>query len=89
MLAARDLATRNRLIAEHLGKLEKRLADAQAAVASLKSLLGAAGRPHRGQLRVVPATRAIGIHATVTRAELLAWWHGAKAELEAVVSPGR
>src|ERR1700722_14104801 len=86
VLAARDLATRNRIIAEHLGTLEKRLADAQAAVASLQGLLGAQTGPIAVELRVVPVTRALGIHATVTRAELLAWWRGAIGELEAVVS---
>ena len=29
-------------------------------------------------------TVALGIHATVTRAELVAWWRGAIGELEAV-----
>ncbi len=87
VLAARDLPTRNQLIAEHLSTLEKRLADAQAAVASLRGLLGAEAGPIAVELRVVPATRALAIHATVARAELLAWWRGAIAELEAVVSP--
>jgi DNA-binding transcriptional MerR regulator len=86
VLAAPDLTTRNRLIAEHLDTLEKRLADAQAAVASLKGLLGAQAGPIAVELRVVPATRALGIHATVTRADLVAWWHGAVGELEAVVA---
>jgi DNA-binding transcriptional MerR regulator len=85
VLAAQDLATRNRLIAEHLATLEKRLAEAQAAVASLKGLLGAQPAPLAVELRVVPATRALGIQATVTRADLLAWWRGAIGELEAVV----
>src|SRR5580698_9981833 len=39
VLAARDLPTRNRLISAHLSTLEKRLADAQAAVASVNGLL--------------------------------------------------
>src|SRR6185312_15136589 len=38
------------------------------------------------ELRLSPATRALAIQATVTRAELLAWWRGAIAELEALVS---
>jgi effector-binding domain-containing protein len=86
VLAARDLPTRNRLIAEHLSTLEKRLADAQAAVASLKGLLGAEAGPIAVELRLVPATRALAIQATVTRAELVAWWRGALAEVEAMVS---
>jgi DNA-binding transcriptional MerR regulator len=85
VLAAPDLAARSQILAEHLGALEKRLAAAQAAVESLKSLLGAQPSPISVEVRVVPATRALGIHATVTRAELLAWWRGAVGELEAVV----
>src|SRR5450432_1895968 len=78
VLAAPDMAARNRLIAEHLGTLEERLAQAQAAVLSLKNLLGAQGEgaPIAVEVRAVPATRAVGIHATVARAELLAWWRG-------------
>ncbi len=85
VLAAPDLEARNRLIADHLATLEKRLADAQAAVESLKNLLGAQAAPIAVELRAVPATRALGIQATVTRADLIAWWRGALGELEAVV----
>ena len=85
VLAARDPAARSRLIADHLDTLEKRLAEAQAAVASLKGLLGAEAGPFAVELRLVPATRAIAITATVAREELLPWWRGALGELEALV----
>lgn len=85
VLATRDLVARNRLIADHLDTLEKRLADTQAAVMSLKGLLGAQAGPIDVELRVVPATRALAITATVARADLLAWWRGAIGEIEALV----
>jgi DNA-binding transcriptional MerR regulator len=85
VLAAPDLATRNRLIADHLATLEKRLADAQTAVASLKSLLAPQSAPISVELRALPATRAVGIQANVARVDMLAWWRGAIGELEAVV----
>jgi effector-binding domain-containing protein len=85
VLAAPDLAARNRLIAEHLSTLEERLAETRAAAESLKNLLGAQGAPIAVEVRAVPATRAAGIHATVARAELVAWWRGALGELEAIV----
>jgi DNA-binding transcriptional MerR regulator/effector-binding domain-containing protein len=89
VLAAPDLAARNRLIAEHLGTLEKRLAEAQAAVESLKNLLGAQAPPIAVEIRAVAATRAVGIQASVARADLLPWWRGALGELEAVVDAQR
>jgi DNA-binding transcriptional MerR regulator len=85
VLAARDLGERNRLIAEHLTTLERRLAEAQAAVESLKNLLGAGPAPITVEVRAVPATRALGIHAMIARADLIPWWRGAMAEVEAVV----
>ncbi len=83
VLAAPDLATRNKLIAEHLGALESKLAQTQAAVATLRGLLQAEPAAIAVELRNVPATRALAIHAVVTRDELVAWWRGALGELEA------
>src|SRR3984957_12616330 len=83
VLAAPDLATRNRLIAEHLGSLESKLAQTQAAVATLRGLLEAEPATVAVELRSVPPIRALAIRAVVTRGEVLAWWRGALGELEA------
>ena len=83
VLAAPDLATRNKLIAEHLGSLESKLAQTQAAVATLRGLLEAEPATIAVELRSVPAIRALAIRAVVTRGELIAWWRGALGELEA------
>ena len=89
VLAAPDLATRNQLIAEHLGALEDKLAQTQAAVATLRGLLEAEPAPIAVELRAVPATRALAIHATVTRDEVVAWWRGALGELDATCDAQR
>jgi DNA-binding transcriptional MerR regulator/effector-binding domain-containing protein len=89
VLAASDLAVRNRLIAEHLERLEDRLAETRAVVASLKNLLEPRSTGIAVELRAVPATRAIAIHGEVTRTDLVAWWRGALGELEAVVNAQR
>jgi DNA-binding transcriptional MerR regulator len=83
VLGARDLKTRNKLIAAHLGALESKLTETQAAVATLRGLLQAEPAPIAVELRKVPATRALAIHAVVSRGELVAWWRGALGELEA------
>jgi effector-binding domain-containing protein len=83
VLAAPDLATRNQLIADHLDTLETKLAQTQAAVATLRGLLQADAAPIAVELRAVPATRALAIHAVVDRGEVAAWWRGALGELEA------
>jgi len=89
VLAAPDLAMRNRLIAEHLERLENRLAETRAAVASLKNLLEPPTAGLAVELRTVPAAPALVIRAMVTRADLFAWWHGALGELEAIVDAQR
>ena len=83
VLTAPDLATRNKLIAEHLSSLESKLQQTQAAVATLRGLLEAAPASIAVELRSVPSLRALAIRAVVTRSELIAWWRGALGELEA------
>lgn len=84
VLAAPGAAARNALIATHLDRLESELAQTRAAVESLRNLLqppAAAAIEHRTE----PRRPAIGITATVDRADLPAWWQGALAELHAAV----
>jgi DNA-binding transcriptional MerR regulator/effector-binding domain-containing protein len=85
VLAAADAPARNALIAAHLDRLETQLAQTRTAVDSLRSLLqppaDAPGIEHRS----VAATPAAVIGAVVDRADLVAWWQGAVAELQASV----
>ncbi len=84
VLAAPDVEHRNALIAAHLSRLEQGLAHTQAAVASLRDLLGPSTElsiQHRG----VPATPSAAISETVAVADLWLWLQGAMAELQATV----
>jgi len=85
VLAAPDAAARNALIAAHLGRLEAELAQTRAAVESLRNLLAPPGGTAAIEHRSVPAAAAAAIGAVVDRADLLAWWQGALAELLAAV----
>ncbi|MFJ2649621.1 MerR family transcriptional regulator [Streptomyces sp. NPDC087420] len=84
VLATPDVATRSALIATHLDRLESELARTRSAVDSLRNLLR---RPAAAPVehRTVPACPAMGISTVVDRADLLAWWQGAWAELRAAV----
>jgi DNA-binding transcriptional MerR regulator len=83
VLAAPDVATRNKLIAQHLRSLESQLAQTQASVATLRGLLEADPATVAVELRSVPPIRVIAICAEVRRGDLIAWWRGALGELEA------
>lgn len=89
VLAAPDATGRNALIAAHLGRLEDELDRTRGAVESLRALLEPAAPDAGIGHRTVPATSAVGITAVVDRRDLLAWWHGALAELHATVAAQR
>lgn len=85
VLVADDLAARNKVIAMHLDRLEAELAATRSAVDSLRNLLQHPTSAAAIERRTVPATPAIGIHATVDRDDLLGWWQGALGELHAAM----
>jgi len=86
VLEARDLGTRNRVIAAHLARLETSLSRTQDAVASLRDLLehpaDTASISHRHQ----PATPAAAITETIEAAAALLWYRGALGELMATLA---
>jgi DNA-binding transcriptional MerR regulator len=84
VLAAPDSDTRNKLIVEHLDRLELELAQTRAAVGELRSLLEPEA-PHPIERRTVAPTPAIAIRQTVDRDDIFAWWQGALGELHATV----
>jgi DNA-binding transcriptional MerR regulator len=84
VLAASDPASRNRLIVAHLDRLEAGLARTRAAVSELRDLLEQPRAPRAVQHRTVPVTSAIAVRETVDREDVLAWWHGALGELQAI-----
>jgi DNA-binding transcriptional MerR regulator len=73
VLAAPDLETRNREIAVHLTRMERQLAQTQAAVSGLRALLeGPVVRP-AVELRSIPPVTALTIREVVDAADLVAW----------------
>ena len=83
VLATPDADARNRLIAEHLSRLESELDQTRAAVSELRDLL--APRTSGPIVhRTVPPIPAIAIQKTIDRTDLFAWWQGAIGELTAV-----
>jgi DNA-binding transcriptional MerR regulator len=86
VLDARDLPSRNRLIAEHLARLEDALNRTHSAVASLRDILQgpppAAAIRHRSE----PALQTVAISETVEAADLSPWFQGALDELHATLA---
>ena len=85
VLDTTDSETRNRLIVEHLNRLEDDLAQTAAAVSELRDLLERPQAARPIEHRTVAPTPGAGIQATVDREDALAWWRGALGELHATV----
>ncbi|WP_309133421.1 MerR family transcriptional regulator [Cellulomonas sp.] len=85
ILRSPDPVTRAGLVADHLQRLESELARTRAAVASLRRLLAPEPPPVEVELRALPATTVAAVEDDVAHADVLAWYSGATAELEAVV----
>ncbi|HUC14831.1 MAG TPA: MerR family transcriptional regulator, partial [Acidimicrobiales bacterium] len=87
VLSAPDVETRNRVIADHVARLEANLAQTQQTVASLRGLLD---RPQDTSLaiehRYVAATPAALITDIVDTAHVVAWYRGAMGEVAATLS---
>lgn len=84
ILATEDPQRRADLIAGHLQRLEDELDRTRAAVRSLRQLLRPEVRDLRVELRSVPARTVAAIHGVVKRADIVAWYDAAMAELDAV-----
>lgn len=84
VLGSKNPEDRNRMIAAHLRRMERRLAETQSTVASLRALLE---RPDRARISVefrrVPSVHALAIREQVSVAEFIAWWARAFRELRA------
>jgi DNA-binding transcriptional MerR regulator/effector-binding domain-containing protein len=85
VLAATDPDVRNRLIADHLARLEAELARTHTAVAELRGLLERPVAPPTVEHRTVVPTPAAAVAQTIDREDVLAWWQGALGELHATV----
>lgn len=80
-----DPAARATLVAEHLRRLESQLDRTRHAVAALHRLLEPAQAELQVDVRSVPSLTVAAIEATVALADVLPWYAGAMAELEAAV----
>ena len=87
VLKAPDVETRNRVIANHLARLESSLAQTQQTVASVRSLLD---RPQDSSVTIehrhVAAAPAALITDIVDTAHVVAWFRGAMGEVAATLS---
>ena len=87
VLQAPDVETRNRVIANHLARLESNLARTQETVASLRGLLD---QPQDSSVpinhRYVAAAPAAVITDIVDKADVVAWYRGAMGEVAATLS---
>jgi DNA-binding transcriptional MerR regulator len=86
VLGAPDVETRNRVIANHLDRLESNLTRTQEAVASLRDLLDHPQTSPAIDHRHLAATPAAVITDVVDTADALAWYSGAVGELAATLS---
>ncbi len=89
ILASPDPTDRAALVAAHLRDLEAELARTRAAVASLRRLLEPTPPPLAVELRAVPATTVAAVEGEVAHDDLLAWYAGAMAELDAALRTGQ
>jgi DNA-binding transcriptional MerR regulator len=86
VLDAPDVETRNRVIVAHLERMEDQLAQTQATVASLRTVLEGQRGALPVEFRTVEATPALVIRERVTKHELESqWWFDALRDLRKVV----
>ncbi|RJK95993.1 MerR family transcriptional regulator [Vallicoccus soli] len=85
ILGSPDPGRRAALVAEHLQRLEAELDRTRAAVASLRRLLAPEPPPLEVELRAVPAATVAAVEDDVAHEDVLSWYAGAMAELDAAV----
>lgn len=86
ILGSPDPGTRARLVAEHLRRLERELDRTRGAVASLRRLLHPEPAALDVALRVEPEATVAAVEDEVDLDDVLAWYAGATAELDAAVA---
>ncbi|MGY1831204.1 MerR family transcriptional regulator [Geodermatophilus sp. SYSU D01180] len=85
ILRSPDPRARAGLVTDHLRRLEAELDRTRAAVASLRRLLRPEPPPLEVELRAVPAATVAAVEDDVDHDDVLGWYPGAMAELDAVV----
>ena len=87
ILRSPDPDQRAALVAEHLGRLETQLARTRAVVSSLRRLLAPEPAPLQVELRAEPEVTVAAVEDEVGEDDVVAWYAGAMAELDAVLGP--
>ncbi|MGQ0846264.1 MAG: MerR family transcriptional regulator [Sporichthyaceae bacterium] len=85
VLATDDPDARADLLSVHLTRMEDQLERTRVAVRSLRRLLAPEPAPLRVELRSVPARRVAAIQSTVDSRDVVSWYSGAMAELDAAL----
>lgn len=85
ILHTTDPRTRSDLVAEHLHRLESELDRTRAAVRALRRLLAPEPSPVHVEVRPVPATTVAAVEGDVDLDDVLGWYAGAMAELDATL----
>lgn len=86
IVSSPDPGVRAALISDHLRRLESELDRTRAAVASLRRLLQPEPPPLDVELRAVPPATVAAVDGVVEHDEVIAWYAGAMAGLDAVVT---
>jgi DNA-binding transcriptional MerR regulator/effector-binding domain-containing protein len=86
VLQAPDVGSRNDVIVAHLARMESQLAQTQAVVASLRSLLERPAPVVAVEYRSAGRARALAVRDVVTEAEIQDWWVAAFTELYGALS---
>lgn len=85
ILDAGDPGARSELVAEHLHRLEAELDRTRAAVRSLRRLLDPEPAPVQVEVRSLAATTVAAVEGDVELDDVLGWYAGAMAELDATL----
>jgi DNA-binding transcriptional MerR regulator len=86
VLDAPDLAARDTILAGHLDRMREQLRQTEAAVDSLRRLLGGASEPVGITERDLPGAVTVSIGGRVNRAYIAAWWWESLHALPAIVA---
>ncbi|PKH40656.1 MerR family transcriptional regulator [Nocardioides alpinus] len=86
ILDTADTTTRSELVAAHLQHLESELDRTRAAVRSLRRLLAPEPAPVHVEVRSVPRVSVAAVEDDVALDDVLSWYAGAMAELDATLT---
>jgi DNA-binding transcriptional MerR regulator len=86
VLEAPDLGSRDAILADHLDRMREQLRQTEAAVATLRRMLGGTTEPIAIQERTLPGGSTIAIAAYVTRSDIEAWWMEALLALQSIAA---